>query len=219
MSKWDTGTKCNVTDDCSWGEEHEAVPIIISPEVWSVVTGLCEEVKLEWQMMLCGKETENAVIVDGYWIPKQEVSCASVKNLDIIDKEVIEERGIIATIHSHGNIGVSFSSTDKEFTNLSLIKNHIVVNNRGDIKATSRYDTPCGKEFFLDSVVRIQVGDTPEIVGRDNITERAFTPAKGVVTYGKRQYELGDTYYGNPHYEHAINKDNAKYYPHIGGGW
>ena len=171
MNKWETGDEHKVANDCTWAEQYSGATIYLTQEIQSVIRKLCKDVKIEWQMMLTGTETKEGVYVTGYWIPKQEVSTASVINKDLIDNDVIAERKIVCGIHSHGSMGVFFSSTDEEFTNNSLIKNNIVVNNKGEMKACMRYETPCGLVHFFDADVEVETVVTDTIEGVDNIKE------------------------------------------------
>jgi len=213
MKQWDTGDKHNVADECSWADGYKGANIHITAEIYAVIRKMCKEVKIEWQMMLTGTESKDGVYITGYWIPKQEVSTASVKNLDIIDKDVIAERKIICGVHSHGNMACFFSAVDDESTNNSLIKNNIVVNNKGDYKAVMRYETPCGMVHFFDATLEIGEGVAVEIEGLENI-ERTTTTILGC------GYKVGDKYKGNEKFRHALN-DDAKYYGHLGymGGY
>lgn len=171
---WNTGDAPKICKNCDYAKEGE-FKISIAPDVMGVIYQLCDTVKLEWQALLLGAIEGNVVNVVGYWIPKQEVSAASVKNLDVVDEEVIAAKGIVATIHSHGEMGVFFSSTDEEYTNLSQIKHHIVVNNAGEFVATSRTDLPCGMVKFDESSVHITVNKPIEVQGDENIKEFKYT--------------------------------------------
>jgi len=176
---WDTGDKCNNAEDCSWAEQFTGSVIYISPEVQSVIRELCNKVKTEWQMLLTGEEKKDGVYVTGYWIPKQEVTTSTVTNLDVVDKAVIAERKIVCTIHSHADMGVFFSGVDEKFTNNSLIKNHIVVNNKGQMKATMRYELPCKMVHFFDAEAQVIMPDGAEVEGMGNITQKKYGNYKG----------------------------------------
>jgi len=171
---WDTGDKCTNADECSWAEQYTGSTIWLTPEVQSVIKKLCKDIESEWQMLLTGIENKEGVWVTGYWIPKQEVTLSSVKNLDLINADVIKERGIICTIHSHASMGVFFSGVDEKFTNNSLIKNHIVVNNKGEMKACMRYELPCKMTHFFDANVSVISPIIESIEGFDNITKKTY---------------------------------------------
>jgi proteasome lid subunit RPN8/RPN11 len=202
---WDTGEKCTTAEKCSWSEQYRGATIWISPEVQAVIRKLCADVVEEWQMMLTGVEKKEGVFVTGYWIPKQEITQASVTNLDCIDAKLIEEKGIVATIHSHGTMGVFFSTTDVESTNSSLIKNHIVVNNKGEMKATMRYELPCGLTHFFEATAKVVVPVIDTIEGFENITKKTY-----VHTYPMGKTWKDDTWVGGKNYQNAWNTKHKK---------
>lgn len=172
---WDTGDAPKVCTNCDFHSSTEKQKFLIDHEVWRALMSICSSVKLEWQALLTGEiKPDGTIHITGYYIPKQEVTASSVKNLDLIDDVVIAEKCIIAGVHSHGNMACFFSSTDVEDTNLSLIKHHIVVNNRSEYKAQSRVDLPCGMAKFIEGEV-FTIGEPDvTIVGLENIGERKF---------------------------------------------
>ncbi len=94
-------------------------------------------------------------------------------------------------MHSHNEIGVSFSSTDDDCTNHSFIKHHIVTNNKHDFLAISRVDLPCGLVKFAKAKVVMKVPDVKIIKGYDNIEEKKWAP----VTYPGNGYNQNLPYY------------------------
>ena len=181
--KWTTqdtsDSEKRVAEDCSWSEKYTGGTFHISPEVMSVIKKLCDVVKDEWQMLLIGHEDKNDVYIWDYYIPKQEISAASVENKDCIGKDEIDKMGIIATMHSHSDMGVFFSSVDEEYTNLSLIRHHIVVNNKGEMKATTRYLLPCKMEKFFDATVVVDTPSVDIIKDIENIERKVYTVNAG----------------------------------------
>lgn len=157
----------------------------ISYDVMSVIRKLCTEIKLEWQMLLIGEyDLEGNVVITDYYIPKQEITGASVENLDCITQEFVTEKGIIATIHSHANMNTFFSATDVKDTNSSFIKHHIVVNNKLDFSAVTQWALPNGSIFFFKANVTTSYPQATEVKGIENITERAYVPpAKAIEDY------------------------------------
>ncbi len=136
-------------------------------------------------MCLIGRVMENGdVAVDGYYIPKQSVTAASVRNEEPITLSFIKEYNVVASIHSHANMQVFFSSTDEQ-TNRSLIRYHIVTNNRGDYLAVGRVMLPCGAQLMLDvEVVMCQAAMKGEVIGMDKIERPktfGLTTYKGIV--------------------------------------
>lgn len=175
---WNTGDAPQVCKDCSFLGERKQV-IHVQYEVWKTLMALCSTVKVEWQALLSGTiDADGKVIITGYYIPKQEVSASTVKNLDIIDDEFIAKHHIVAGVHSHGSMPCFFSVTDVEHTNMSLIKHNIVVNNKREYKAESRVELPCGLVKFIEADVYTIGEPEAEIVGVEKIVEKkwGFTP-------------------------------------------
>jgi hypothetical protein len=167
-NKWNTGDVKKEAHQCSLDTPKKT--IVIAPEVYSAIIKLTKDVEVEWQALLKGVVLEDIVKVTGYYIPKQEVTGASVKNLDCIDDEFVRNNNIVATIHSHSNMGVFFSPTDEQDTNSSIIKHHIVVNNKLEFKAVSKVTLPCGLSKSVDANIEV-LFPFVEIEGLDNITE------------------------------------------------
>lgn len=172
---WDTGDAPKICSNCDHTPKDKKQMIYVTYEVWKALMAICGVVKVEWQALLKGTIEENGdVRVSGYYIPKQEVGPAFVKNLDVIDDEFIRTNNIVAGIHSHANMSCFFSQTDVDHTNMSLIKHNIVVNNKGEYKAQTRIDLPCAMVKFIDALVYTVGEPDGEIVGLDNIVEKKW---------------------------------------------
>jgi len=185
-NKWEIDTP-DEADDCSYCDDHITRSFILTPEVLAITRLLCKEVKREWQVILTGKETEDGIYADGYYIPKQETTCATVINQDDISKEFLEGISAIGTCHSHNNMPVGFSHTDEVCTNFSFLKHHIVTNNDGKFKAISRVELPCGLVKMADAIVQVEspIVSVNDLVGFDNIKEREYKP---ITTYHAGSY-------------------------------
>lgn len=175
--EWDTGTAKPCADECSYAEDHldYMTTVFIPLGISKVIKALDRKFPhAEWQMLLCGSRTSSdRVVITDYRIPKQEVGAATVTNLDCIDKDYIEEHNVIATMHSHVNMGTSPSHTDKEKTNKSQIDLHIIVNHRGNYTALEKVSLPCGLVTFIDAEVEWEevAEEDTNIVGLENISE------------------------------------------------
>lgn len=190
---WTTGHEINIARDLN--SVGNGGTFYLSSTVMSVIHKLCADIKIEWQMLLIGEVKEGNAHITDYWIPKQEVSHTSIHNLDIVDKKVIAEKGIVATIHSHGDMAVFCSDVDDEFTNLSLIQRHIVVNNNIEFHAVTTWYLPNGDAAFLKANVQFETPVIDKVEGIDNITKRAIVkPTKrkhGLITdYTKDDFPL-----------------------------
>ena len=179
---WTTGQKPNVAEECSYCDSGKA-RFILSDDLFGVISKLCKDVVTEWQMLLTGEERENnEVYFNGYYIPEQSVSSASVKMNECMDLEEVQRRGIIATIHSHGSMKVFFSGTDYTDTNTSFIKNHMVVNNKNEFVGTKAIELPCGMKRFIDATIS---RDTPPIVMPDAVEGVDKISKIVIASYGK----------------------------------
>lgn len=157
-----------IVENCGFVKKSNKT-IVVCPEVVDVIGNLCTELKIEWQMLLSGRVVDDEVIIDGYYIPKQSVSGASVKNLEPINKKLIEEKGIVAGIHSHGRMDVFFSPTDNEM-NMGDIEYNIVVNNAMEVKAVQKIVLPCGS-CTLVKVNCVFETRNVDVIGFGNIQE------------------------------------------------
>lgn len=185
-NKWEVDA-IDLAEECSFCDDQTRL-FLISPVVLSTIRVLCKEIKKEWQILLKGEETKDGIYVTGYYIPKQEVTASTVTNNDDIDADFCKKHSIIGTCHSHSSMGVYFSNTDDEHTNMSFLKHHIVTNNDGKFKAISRVELPCGMTKFVDAIVQMEVPNVEkkDVEGIDNIEEKTYTTT----------YHAGGKYYG-----------------------
>jgi proteasome lid subunit RPN8/RPN11 len=189
MNEWRTeGSGCREAKDCSYSEQDKQI-ILLQPEVYVVITRLLGMYDKEWQMLLTGIVSEKGCNVTGYYIPKQITSYATVKNMDCIDKELVGRLGVVATIHSHVGMGVGFSATDHEYTNMSnLIGYHVVCNNKLEFNGVRQATLPCGLVKLIKTDVRIAFPEV-DIVDLENIEEQKYiAPSLGNTGY---RYEGG----------------------------
>lgn len=172
---WDTGDAPKVCENCDWMPKDNKTQIRMEYSVWKALMGLCAKVEVEWQALLKGSvDREGVVTITGYYIPKQEVGPAFVKNLDVIDDVFIAEHHIVAGVHSHAGMSCFFSTTDVDHTNMSLIRHNIVVNNEGKYKAQSRVELPCGMVKFIDAELTTYGEPAIVIPGIDNIVKKTY---------------------------------------------
>lgn len=177
-ASWKAGEAPQIHTNCDF-VGNKGFEIMIHPEVFGAAFKLCEEVKVEWQILLTGSVVNNVVKVTGYYIPKQEVSASTVKNLEAIDREFIIENDVVGTMHSHANMDVFFSTVDDEYTNMSLIAHHVVINNNHKLVAKSRYDLPCGGVKFVDSSIKTMIPASQEVSGQDKIKKWEYKGHQG----------------------------------------
>lgn len=201
-NSWDTGDGAKEATACSHCGDKK-YQYHFDPIVWGTIKALCREKPKEWQALLIGYEQGLDVFITGYYICYQHTTGSSVKNNEAITKEFIAGHKIIAGIHSHSDMGVFFSDTDDDATNMSFIRHNIVVNNKLEFKAKTRVDLPCGMVKFMDANIGIAVPEVTaeEIEGLDKIKE---------ITYGG----VSNNYLGyDPQYKPFTPwQDNSKGY-------
>lgn len=178
-SGWTTGDVPQDMEakECSWSCKNKAEDpvIMLGEKVTTAIMWLMENKNVEWQMLLSGKVYDfpgegEVLSIDEFYIPKQRVSGATVHNEDCIDKQFIEERKIICTIHSHVSMGAFFSSTDMTECNTSPIKYHIVMNNRYEYQSVKQVKLPCGMLKFVKCEVSLYSPKPVQPSGVENIT-------------------------------------------------
>ncbi len=175
-----------VVKNCDYAEKLTK-KIMVNRFVMSVIHKMCKEVKTEWQMLLSGTVGDSCVNVTGYYVPKQSVTGSSVENLEPINKELIESKGIVAGIHSHSDMGVFFSPTDNTM-NMGDIEFNIVVNNRNDVLAVQKVELPCGSVILANVKCEVVTEDI-EIVGMDNVGKKVYSNI-----YNRTDYQRGKDY-------------------------
>lgn len=175
---WSTGENPmdRVANDCTWchmPKNKKENIILLDQRTTEAIMWLMENKNVEWQMLLKGKvstyEDGDVIEINGFVIPKQQVTGATVHNIDCIDKKFIEEQGIVCTIHSHVSMGAFFSSTDMSECNASPIKYHIVMNNKYEYQSVKQIQLPCGMIKFTKCDVVLWGPKAAQPEGVDNI--------------------------------------------------
>ncbi len=179
MNSWEVEQPKKCITECGHLKDMDKHKIVLSSDVWLVIRAMLHKHPSdEWQMMLTGTIEKDTCLCTGYYITKQEVSSALVTNKDCVDKAMIEEKHIVAGIHSHVNMGTTPSVTDIEDSVMSLIDYHLIVNNKREVNAMRKALLPCGSPTILscDCLIENAVDlDKVEIVGLENITKKVYT--------------------------------------------
>lgn len=125
----------------------------------------------EWLAYLIG-ENDNSVITDIY-IPKQSANSSRVFD---IDTDIPVGVNIVGVIHSHHNMGASFSHTDDTYINQNY--NISILVSHKEIKAQKRVTVPCGALKIVKSDVLFEspklfneedfIKDIDEKINNDN---------------------------------------------------
>ena len=97
---------------------------------------------------------------------------ATVKNNEGITPELVEQLGVVATIHSHNNMGTTPSVTDEQETQTSpTIRFHIITNNSDAYSAIYSEILPCGMFRFAKCKVMIEFEKIDAVRGIEKIKE------------------------------------------------
>ena len=177
---WETGIE--MISSC--GTAPSKVDVAITPDVSSKFRYLMSRFPgMEWLAYLVGTNDENGIIVEDIIIPKQKVSVVSV---NVIDSSV--DQPIIGVIHSHHDMGNSFSHTDDEYIN----QNHDIslCISKSGIQGDVRIKTACGKYVavkanVVDSYKDELISDLESQI-KDNIKVNQITTRYPRITGGVR---------------------------------
>lgn len=181
--------------DCDHAEHLPSHIISINRDLWHVLCAMLKKFNdSEWQMLLTGHVENNTCFCDGYIIPKQEVAAATVSHVDEITNTDLVEKHIVATIHSHVNMGVFASQTDVNDSVMSLIDYHVIINNKREVEGIRKVQLPCGgvSKAECDVVVEGSIDlDAIVIVGTENISKKIYKtewtpPKRDVDMYDER---------------------------------
>jgi hypothetical protein len=179
---WSTGESAmsNCAKDCSWmdAQKFPEVKMLLSKKVGDTVKYLLENVPVEWQLLLIGApvvhQEKEALLITDYYIPKQVVGAAHVRNIDCIDKTLITEKNVVSTMHSHVDMSAVFSQTDWESCNSSPIKYHVVINKRYEYEAVKQISLACGMFKFQHIKIAFEATQLEKPIGFENITKEEY---------------------------------------------
>ena len=157
--------------------------------------------RLEWLAYLVGTvDHENAkVVVEDLVIPdSQQVTTASVYNVEYEWGVLPDGKQIIGVIHSHHTMGAFFSGTDDAYINQNHDVSIVVATAKGrEIKSQIRVKVPCGAYVLAEditySVNYPQVLDEAEFEASFKDKIKTYTP---VVTYVNSGYNYLGNYSG-----------------------
>jgi len=187
-AKIETMTEC--------GKAPSEIIVWFSPIVKLKIDRLMEVMgNIEWLGYLIGdKETYT---VTNIWIPSQKVTSTSVNNVECPE---YNELSVIGVIHSHHNMGSTFSVTDDEWIN----QNHGISMcvSKDDIKGHVRWKTPCGGLKFIKAISKLKMGvilekDKFDKVIKDNIKKQIYTtPLYSIKKFDNNEW-VSNNYPGN----------------------
>jgi len=146
---WETEDKMECIKDCSVAPDKKMV--YISPLVYKKIKALMNKYKTrEWLAYLIGKDEADSpgVFVADIYFPKQTASSAQVDDIELSAKVKV-----IGVMHSHHNMGNSFSGTDHEYINDN--HNVSVLVSHKEITGQYRYITPCNRYKIVPITVQV----------------------------------------------------------------
>lgn len=216
------GGRSNGTFDDTWevkidtinncDKSPKEIKVKIDPLVKGKIDYLMEKFKgTEWLAYLIGSEEENQVV--DIFIPNQVVNSVNVK--DVHCKE-FNKLNVIGVIHSHHDMGNSFSHTDDEWIN----QNHNIslCISKSGIKGHVRWKTPCGSYKIVEARVILNIDSTfdtkefDEII-KDKIKKETFYPQ------GRTVYSY-DKYYNPSNFTtRSVNNTNPNKDPNNPGSY
>ena len=196
----------NMVDDESWEVDIETISscdkapdeikILIDPIVKGKIDYLMKKfVGTEWLAYLIG-DGKNKHKVTDIFIPNQTVNSVNVKNVHCNEYNKLN---VIGVIHSHHNMGNSFSHTDNEWIN----QNHDIslCISRSGINGHVRHKLPCGAYKIIDAKVIVNINSSfntkefDEIIDK-KIKKETFSSVyihNNIFNYNKRKSQLNGT--------------------------
>jgi proteasome lid subunit RPN8/RPN11 len=174
--------------ECSKAPKDDEMIIFLKPLVKRKIDLLMDKYKSrEWLAYLFGEVGERIVIED-LDVPEQTATAARVED---VEYEVPEGKRVIGVMHSHHNMGCTFSGTDDSWINM----NHdisILVAHSG-IQARVRWIAPCGAKKPIKAKVRLMLDvemDAEKFLA--DVEEKLREPAaRHVPRYGFDDGEYG----------------------------
>ena len=124
--------------------------IWVRARLWHELVELAGKYDHEWLAYGIGKVGRHAAYIKEVYFPKQSVSAATVRRSPE-SGEILP--ATIASIHSHVRMAAFFSQTDVEHANWPV---EIVLNARGEYKASMRVKLACGRFKRQDGRVQLR---------------------------------------------------------------
>ena len=201
--KWNDGTYCVHTGvvEESWEVDIETIEscskapseiiVLIDPIVKGKIDHLMKKFSgTEWLAYLIGDGENKHKVID-IFIPNQTVNSVNVKNVHCNEYNKLN---VIGVIHSHHNMGNSFSHTDDEWIN----QNHNIslCISRSGINGHVRHKLPCGAYKIVDAKVIININSSFDTKEFDEIIDKKIKKEtfKSVYTYRNNSiYNHGTT--------------------------
>jgi hypothetical protein len=142
---------------CASGEIEGKCPLVkvkpivyVNAKVWDQWIALCDEVETEWiAYFRAGQDSETKDwSIEEFYFPAQTATGTSVD----VPTGVMPRAGMNGAVHSHVNMGVFWSQTDKDHSNWPI---EIVINARGQYEALVRIELKCGSFSKMAAEVKL----------------------------------------------------------------
>lgn len=143
----------------------------IDPQLWYAMIDLCGSCKNEWLGYLIGEQKDDGLHLAELYFPPQTAGGAHVHAETQGDFQA--KPGTVAAIHSHVSMQAFFSEVDLKHANWPL---EIVLNSRGEYKASMRVTLPCGESMRKDATVVLSTDGRSETIAAS--LEEAFKVGK-----------------------------------------
>ncbi len=185
---------CGLQNNSVWDSGMKFIPtiVLVKREAINIIKALCYKFPdTEFSVLFKTEFSNNGIVVTSeYYIPKQEVSGASVDYLE--DLALVKKEGFNAIVHKHPGSGNSkFSSADMDFINKNFMCS-ILVNSTGRI-------CQCLLNIKINDDTVIQIPEAkvsilddeplPDIDGLENITVKTIDYGK-YYNYGTGEYTV-----------------------------
>lgn len=161
--------------------------VYIPDEMFKQWVDLTREISTEWIAYLQGKAIPDKPFsweITGMTFPRQKANSAHVE----IEDEERPPTGTVATVHSHVDFNVFFSSEDQKHFNWPV---ELVVNRRGEIKANGLVTLECGRPHRGDAKVWLTGREAYRTLA--NQLKAVLTEEKLVVQGGQQSPEQQQT--------------------------
>jgi len=185
VTKWESNM---FTSTCGEVPDRDYV-VIVPTELHHRFLTLIKEYDTEWLMYLTYNREENEEVVQfevtGYVFPNQEVSTATVR-------EVESPVGDYGVIHAHQfSSSKFFSQNDDDHVNSNNAFS-LVINGEGEYLGKTRVRTPCNKYVLKECEIVVKFNEYEDI--KKEYLEHAKKPPKTKYNYNNR-YPV--VYYGD----------------------
>lgn len=169
-----------VTEKCPL--KPKVPKVWIPAPMWESFINATKAYDTEWIALLIGKLDKDSkgdigYLIEKYYFPPQVASGAHVE----VPTGIKPKPGTIGAIHSHVNMGVFFSETDKRHSNWPV---EIVINRKAEYKAIARHKLKCGEFAKSDTEVWLEGQALNPVVAK--ALNQSFVKGKALMEAAKK---------------------------------